>query len=94
MLRIIAVFDLILALGVAGYWYSQGAHPWTATEVLVETEVKDEFGDMTKKEEFVKQFVPGGIDFALPICGFLTVGAAALLFVDKKRRDKASLTIG
>ena len=69
---------IILAVVVTGYWFQSGAKPWTATKVLVEKNTKDDFGDTVIVREWKSQFVPGGMDFALPVGGSLT-GAAMLL---------------
>ena len=79
---------IILAVAVAGYWFQAGAKPWTATKVLIETSSKDDFGDTVITREWKSQFVPGGMDFALPVGGGLTGVAALLLFLDWRAKKK------
>jgi len=83
--RLAAVL-IILAVAVAGYWFMSGARPWTATKVLIENTTKDDFGDTVIVREWKTQFVPGGMDFALPVGGALVGLALVLLWLDRRAK--------
>lgn len=87
MFRIAGIVLIVISLGVFGYWGATGAHFTTQYQVLVETEVEDDFGDKVKKSEMVDKFQFGLnptdklIDGALPIGGtFGGLGVALLVF--------------
>lgn len=79
---------MVLAIAVVAFWYVSGAKPWTATKVLVESQHKDDFGDTVIEREWKQQFVPGGMDFALPVGGGLTGLAVLLLVLDWRAKKK------
>lgn len=95
--NIVAATCIALAIGVMGYWYSQGAHFVTQYEVAVTETVEDEFGDTFEttvmKEQFQFGLLPDeGYDAAAPWAGGLTALAVLLFGIGwwKRRKQKST----
>lgn len=82
--KVTALVLIVLAIGVAVYWWVAGASIWTMTEIPVE--VKDDVFDTTyiKWEE---GFRPG-LEYIGPIVGVLLVAAAVLLWMARRDRKR------
>lgn len=84
--KALAGFFVALAAIVAGYWAVSGMSLWTQTQVEVKVKEDDGFGEMRERSEWKDQFVPGGLDFALPLAGGLTAVAVVLVFLDRRKK--------
>lgn len=81
----VALLALAGALDLLVWWAVSGWHWFTLDKVAVVTQVKDDFGDIVSKTEWVERFVPGLLDFAGP--GAAGLGFAAVTLLWMSRRD-------
>jgi hypothetical protein len=83
--RTVAIILVVAALGLLGYWYSQGHHAFTQTKVMVEE--KDElFGTTTQK--WVDDYRPG-LEIIGPVSGVLLVAAGWLAWSASRQKRVA-----
>lgn len=87
MKKTLAAICLVGALAVIGVWVSHGTHLATLDKELVETQVKDDFGDTVTEKKWVPTFKLG-LDYAGPSAGFLLLSAT--LFFWGARRENAN----
>ena len=81
MKRNIAIVCLVLAAAVMGWWYVDGMHMANQSQISVEVEKEDDFGDMVKTTEWRDEFHLGLMDGALPAAGGVIGIAVVLLFL-------------
>lgn len=81
---------ILLSLGVGGVWFAQGQQMATKSEILIEKEKTDEFGDKVIERTWEKGFKLG-LDYAGPGGGGLFGLGALLLFLDARKRKKGRL---
>ena len=80
--KTIAIILAVLAIGLIGYWFSQGG--LLVTQEQVEVEVKDElFGTVSK--EWKDDFRPGLLPIIGPAAGALLLLAGGLLWSGRRR---------
>ncbi len=88
MERNIAIVCLVQAAAVMGWWYIDGMHMANQSQISVEVEKEDDFGDMVKTTEWRDEFHLGLMDGALPAAGGLAGIAVVLLFLGFREGKK------
>jgi hypothetical protein len=84
--RIVAIILVVAALGLLGYWYSQGHHMWSQDKVMVEE--KDElFGTTSQKWVDKNQL---GLEYIGPAAGILLVAAGWLAWSASRQKRLAA----
>lgn len=87
--RMISIFSIVLALGIATWWIADGMQVYSKDQRKEVVKVKDEiFGTETETVKYVDDFQLGLLPHALPAIGGLTLVALYGLF---KARRRASL---
>lgn len=89
-MRAAGILLILLSLGVGGVWFFHGQQMATKTEILIETEKTDEFGDKVVERTWEKGFKLG-LDFAGPGGGGLFGLGGLLIFLDARKRKKSRL---
>lgn len=84
-----ALAALALAAAVMSYWAVTGMHFATRTQIPLEVEIVDEFGDKRTETQWKDGFELGLIDGAGPAAGALVALAAGLWVWDRRRRSAA-----
>ena len=81
----VALLAVAGALDLLVWWAASGMNWFTLDKVAVTSQIKDDFGDLVTKTEWVEHFVPGLLDFAGP--GAAGLGFVALTLLWISRRD-------
>lgn len=79
-----ALLSIATGLTLMLWWAGAGASWFVLDKVEKVTIVKDSFGDLTEKREWIEKFVPGLLDFAGPGAGACFALALVLGFLARK----------